>query len=356
MARIVSFVVLVAILLLIAALFFQVMASFLLPMFLALLLVIMFRPLHRWILDRCRGQQHVAAGLTTAAILIIVLLPVIVIALRVVSESAAVYHEIDPGEINVQKLADRIVHLSDHVGLYLNPSDVRDTVSGKVQEWLYPLARGTTQFIGQFLMSLLVMVFSLYYFLADGPSMVRTIMRFSPLDERYKQPLVEQFVNVSRAVVLATLLSAIIQGVLAGIGFYLVGFSSLVLLVVLAMLLAMVPFIGSPMIWIGACLWLYFYEDRPTAAIALGIYGAIILATVDNIVRPAVLRGRSNLHPLLGLLSVLGGMQALGAIGIFVGPMVVALLQTLLEILRRELEVMGRGKEGLRSSDLGLRT
>ena len=147
-------------------------------------------------------------------------------------------------------------------------------------------------------------------------------------------------------VVVATLLSAVIQGLLAGIGFYLAGFMSVFLLSVLAMLMAMVPFVGPPAVWRPACLWLFFYEGRTPAAVALGIFGIIVISTVDNIVKPLVLHGRSNLHPLLALLSVLGGMHALGVIGIFVGPMVVAFLQTLLNMLHNELNAMQKPNTG----------
>jgi predicted PurR-regulated permease PerM len=223
--------------------------------------------------------------------------------------------------------------------------DVQTTVVGRVQEWLAPVGWGTTQFVGRFLVGLIVMIFSLYYFLADGPVMIHALMRLLPLDQRYTQQLVEQFANVTRAVVVATLLSAIIQGLFAGVGFYVVGgFKSIFLLTVLATLLAMVPFIGPPLVWAPACLWLFFYEQRATAAILLAIYGTAVVSTVDNIVKPLVLHGRSNLHPLLALLSVLGGVQALGLIGIFVGPMVVAFLQTLLNLLHDELTAMQSGQ------------
>lgn len=355
MARVISLVVLLAILLVIGALFFQVMASFLLPMFVALLLAIMFRPVHAWFLVRCRGRVRVAAGLTTATILLIVLVPLSLVLFQAVSESVEVYRNLSvgaterenndaqpegEGSSEIQKLAELAVRIGDRLHLHLNADNVRETITDKVQQWLYPLAKSTTQFLGSFFIGLIVMVVSLYYFLSDGPQMVRAITRLSPLDNRYKEQLIEQFVNVTRAVVLATLLSAVAQGLLTGLGLWYAGFQSVFLLMVAAMLLSMVPFVGPPAVWVPACLWLYFYEDRTGMAIALALYGALIVSTVDNVIKPTVLHGRASLHPLLALLSVLGGVQALGAIGIFIGPMVVAFLQTLLNILHNELESM----------------
>ena len=109
------------------------------------------------------------------------------------------------------------------------------------------------------------MILSLYYFLADGPAMIRALMRLSPLDDKYEAQLIEQFGNVTRAVVLATFLSALAQGILAGIGFYFAGVGSVFLLTVLAMLFAIIPFIGSAGVWVPVCLWMYFVDERTVA-------------------------------------------------------------------------------------------
>jgi predicted PurR-regulated permease PerM len=108
----------------------------------------------------------------------------------------------------------------------------------------------------------------------------------------------------------------------------------------MTMLMSLVPIVGTASVWGSCALWLYFYEERGTAAVILAIWGFIAVSFADNIIKPYVLHGQSNLHPLLALLSVLGGIEALGLIGIFVGPMVVAFLQALLNILRGELDAM----------------
>ncbi len=386
MARIVSFVVLVAILLVAAGLFFRVMAGFLLPMFMAVLLVIMFGPLHLWILGRCKGHDRLAAGLTTAAILLIVLLPLLAVMVPAYFEGKAIYDALVDGESETAQEADPkaalktapkaglakpevpepevpepevpeeeaaendlkswavdgLVKLGKQVGLELEPADVELTVTEKLTEWGTPVALSTTQYIVSFLVGFFIMIISLYYFLVDGPAMIRTVMRLSPLDDKYEQQLVDQFADLTRAVVIATLLSALAQGILAGIGFAIAGLGSVFLLMLLAMLLSLVPFVGAAAVWIPACLWLYF-QGNTTSAIVLAIYCASVVSMADNVIKPLVLHGRSNLHPLLALLSVLGGVQALGPIGIFVGPMVVAFLQTLLNMLQMELSSMSNG-------------
>jgi len=130
---------------------------------------------------------------------------------------------------------------------------------------------------------------------------------------------------------------------LAGIGFYFCGLrSSVALLMLLTMVLALVPFTGAAAVWIPVAGYLYFFQGNLVAAIGLVIYGALIISSSDNVIKPMVLHGQSKLHPLLALLSVLGGIKALGPIGIVVGPMVVVFLQTVLKILQRELMSLDR--------------
>jgi len=457
MSRMVSFIVLVAILIVMGILFVQVMAGFLLPLFMAALLGVVFQPLYRWMLRQCRGQRYVASGLTSLAVLILVLVPVgMVITLAAVQGVSLV------DQLRVENIRGRLETLRQQMGLDIpqagelnrieavlnrwvaeqrsgrtaeaepmdvakllqrldvidaslnadsdargidNPAadvqplraallNIRDSgprsleqdeaierahveyrlfktqyLGGAYSAWTKELANPTDESIEQLRKSLfssanspilvfggdtvqmalkilvgsLIMVAALFFLLAEGSRMLDAAIRISPLEERYVRELVEEFDRVCRAVVAATLLSAIAQGILAGIGFYFAGLErSIALLMLLTMVLAMVPFTGAAAVWIPVCLYLYFYEGRATPAIVLAVYGAGVVSTSDNFIKPYVLHGQSNLHPLLALLSVIGGIQALGPIGILVGPMVVVFLQTLLKILQRELLTMDR--------------
>jgi predicted PurR-regulated permease PerM len=473
MSRMISFVVLIAIVLIFAALSFEVLSSFLLPIFLAVLLVVMFRPMHRWFLRICKGRTRFAAGMTTIAILLIALLPMLWILARAGTETVSLLrtlnqdqllkrtaelreklhldlppeqvqhnvteienalamlqqgpvppqvwsHEVDTGVR--QNAIKRIESLTAEMERELTPAelagggDVNQAVPpdyGKLKTsfgelrheieslhktesnqtefnrsldragealaqfkdqlfgsplvaWLKrqanldkdqlaevqarlkalagPLALGTTQFVGSFLVELIVglsiLIVSLYYFLADGPAMLSALMRLSPLDDRYEEQLLNEFDTITRAVIVSMLLSAFVQGLLAGVGFFIAGFDSVFLLSVLTMLFAMVPFVGAAAVWGTASLWLFVHDGEPKAAIAMALYGTLVVSMADNVIKPMVLHGRSNLHPLLALLSVLGGAKAMGPIGIVVGPMIVAFLQTLLVMLRNEMLAM----------------
>ncbi len=339
MPRVVSFVVLVAIILLVTTLFFTVMAQFFVPLFLAAVMVVIFGPLHRWIFERCGGRHRLAAACTMLAILLIVLAPLALIFWNAYVESVEIVRAARE-ERQLIELRERFVaklgaaeHQLDSLGF--GRERFREASADLVAR-IQSLVVGGARIVLQVLFGTVIMIIAMYYFLLDGPRMIVTLMRLSPLEDRHEMELFRKFTSVSRAVVLATLLSAVVQGMLAGIGFAAAGVGPTFMLTGLTIFLAMVPFVGAAAVWIPTCIYLYLF-DRTAAAIGLAVYGACVVSSIDNVIKPYVLHGQSNLHPLLALLSVLGGVASLGPIGILVGPMVVAFLQALLEMLRSEL-------------------
>ncbi len=365
MARIISLVVLTVILLLVGGLFFQVMGSFLLPLFLALVLAVVFQPLHRWLYAHCGRHERLAAALTTTSIVLLVLVPLLLLVVRAGYEARGLYlaavsspqvagpaprqgtekKQDGSAAFDAAKLADwltnRLAELSRHLDLSLTGPDIEASIGEAVKQFVAPAALRTTQFLGQMLgqmlVALLVMLLASYYFFADGPAMVQAIVRLSPVERGRTQELLDQFDSVTRAVVVATLATAVLEGLLMGAGFYVAGIGSVLLLTAVSMLFVLIPVVGAVIVWAPVCLWLAVMDHRPLAAVLLASYCIGMLTIVDNTVRPWLLHGRSNLHPLLALLSVLGGVQALGPIGILVGPMVVIFLQTLLNMVHTEL-------------------
>ena len=457
MSRLISFAVLIAIIVLIGLLFYKVLIGFFIPVFLAAVLVVVFHPLHRWVLSKTGHRDQVAAVVTTVIIMLVLCLPIAFVTtasavqgLRLIRENDAAtirlrfetirnslglelpeYHgnleqveqaiasitdeigrsiDVDPtatrygnlefhakqaagtlidlresvqqieegaagreesfdelidiaadiasggdGEVSVSQL---VVQLKSKFGTLktellggpwmalarerANPSKEEiDHMISSVVSYAQPRLISFTGATGTYLVKLafgsIILVVATFFFLYDGPAMIQSVMHLSPLDDSYEQELLLEFDRISRAVVLATLLSAIAQGVAAGIGYAVAGMEYLVLLTMLTTLFAMIPFVGPAVVWVPVCLYLGIYEERVLAASLLATWGVLVVGTVDNLVKAVVLHGQSQLHPLLALLSVLGGVQALGPIGIVVGPMVVAMLQTLLGILQREL-------------------
>ena len=238
--------------------------------------------------------------------------------------------------------------------LLANPSEAElarllRTARENLQPRFVKFTNVTGTYLIRIAIGLVILVIAVYFFLIDGPAMVRTLMRLSPLDDAYELQLLQEFDKTSRAVVLASIMSAVVQGILAAIAFYFCGLESFVLLFLVTCLMALVPFLGAASVWLPCAIYLGAVEQRWGTAMFLAIYGALVVSSIDNVIKAYVLHGHSQLHPLFALLSVLGGVQVFGPIGILVGPMVVVFLQTLLEILNHEL-----GTDGEPAVDLAL--
>ena len=476
LSRILSVVMLIFGIIAVGALFYKVMAGFFVPLFLAALLVVIFRPVHLRILKRCGGRRQIASMCTTLLIMAMVLFPVFLLLSVAASQFTAMVSHVNFNDLSAAldrgrdqlgislpyaEQFRRLDVLSDNLdrperssvkGVPMIGSDAEaaqdlvlanitealtlvrylqtkvpgpatadeaaaiadqrlqdfrqavelhaesdtdpdsDQLIGKlnaeeqfhqksviasaaIRSWMRILLGGTFRsqvrllanpstesfkdllnrgreilqprfvsvtsatgsFLIQSLIGLLVLVIAIYFFLLDGAGMIRTLMRLSPLDDNYEARLLLEFDRTSRAVVLASVSSALAQGVLAAIAFWFLGFNSVIFLFLITSLMALVPFLGAASVWLPCVVYLGAVEQRWVAAFLLLIYGAGIVSSIDNVIKMYVLHGRSTMHPLFALLSVLGGVQVFGPIGILVGPMVVVFMQTLLEILNHEL-------------------
>jgi predicted PurR-regulated permease PerM len=378
--RVISFIVLLAIVLLVGAIFFQVMAAFFVPLFLACVLLVVFEPVHRWIGDRLPDWPRVAAGLTTVAIILLVVVPLAYLGYKAYVDFDALLSkspveegadqnpqpaakempkpqtpvasnsgtgndsEKEQAQLthNLKTLANKLVgNLAVRAHLKIDVATIEDTVNWASGFTAKILVTGVQSIIGA-VVGLFILVIALYYFLADGPTMVEAVMAVSPLDRRYEHELLQRFAEVSRAVVVATLVAAITQGALAGVGYVyaLPPEAPIFLLMALTTVFALIPIFGAFAVWGCVCIWIYL-QGEPVPAIGLAIYCTIVVSLIDNIMKPLILHGQSKLHPLLALLSILGGIEAFGPVGILVGPMLVSFLQALLNMLRKELESFG---------------
>ena len=340
MTRMVSFGVLLGLVVVFGLLSLRVLAGFLLPLLLAAMLVVIFGPLHRWLRARFQLPDWVAAAATTLFVLLIVLVPLALLVARAAGDAVEMFRRPDGLKLDPTVLDGLVATIDDALGAGITADDVNHELKKLAEEWIEPIAKRAPVMLAKLLIGLVVMTVSLFYFLADGRRMLEAVTRLVPLDVRHQWQLLQEFEEVSRAVVSSTLLAALVQAVLAGFGFYVAGLGNVFLLTLLTFFGALVPFVGAAAVWGTASLYLLFFVKDTWAAAGLALWGVSVVSTVDNIIKPIVLHGQSKLHPLLALLSVLGGVGALGPIGIFVGPIAVAFLQAALTMLQAELSMM----------------
>jgi predicted PurR-regulated permease PerM len=179
------------------------------------------------------------------------------------------------------------------------------------------------------LVAFAIMLFLLFFFLRDGDTMLTRARRLIPLTEERKERLFRQLGGVTRAIVVGTSVTALLEGVLVGIGFAIASLPSPVVFGVLAALLSMLPVGGAAFVWGPAAIWL-FVDGHWGFGIFMVAWG-LLLGGLDNFLRPMLISGRARISALAVFIGVLGGIPAFGAIGVIAGPVVLSLVLALVE-------------------------
>jgi predicted PurR-regulated permease PerM len=176
--------------------------------------------------------------------------------------------------------------------------------------------------------SFVLMLFVLFFVLRDGPAVAQQVVQMLPIEDRRRARLWQHLADVTRAVFLGIGLTALVQGILVGIGFWIAGLPSPLVFGVVAVLVALIPMVGSALVWAPGALFLAARGEYGYA-IFLAAWGAVVVGMVDNFLRPMLISGRADVPTLAVFVGVMGGLAAFGFIGLFVGPIVLGLLVAL---------------------------
>ncbi len=311
---------------------YAVLAPFIAPFAWAAVLAYVTWPAYRWLRKQTAGRGTLAAALMTLATAAVLVLPFAWTALVLQAEVSAAYKTLAAWLAQKPSLPPFIGQLplagpwlADQLQQWLtDPAAIKSLLAQHRQEALTlagSLAGGMGRNAAKFGIALL----SLFFLYRDGETLVsqtRTVAgRF--LGERAKQYL-EAVGATTRAVVLGLTLTALAQGALAGLGYWVAGMDSPVTLAAFTALFAFIPF-GTPLVWGSAAAWLLLTGDT-AAGLGLFLWGALVVSWVDNLVRPMVVSAAVRLHFLLVFFGVLGGLAVFGLIGLFLGPVVLAVL------------------------------
>lgn len=217
---------------------------------------------------------------------------------------------------------------------------LRDGLQGLVLNTLSSVTQNLPDLLGEAArsaLSLIIYYMTLGSLLYWGPAFLAWGLRISPLKQAHTRRLYEVFATFASNVVLAGLVSGVIQGCTAGLGYLLIGVERPLIFAVLSGVLAYVPFVGTALVWVPLCL-MFLARGSYGAALALLLWSLVLTASVDNVIKPFLVRGRSDIPPVLIFLGVFGGLTWMGFIGILIGPVLVAMLLALFQIYEESLQ------------------
>ena len=228
-------------------------------------------------------------------------------------------------------LVQRFPSLADYVPEQEQITDSAAKIAKAAGAFLVAGATQLTAGTATFLLNLFVMLYAMFFFLRDGRRILEKIFYYVPLDHEDEARLLERLTSVTRATIKGTLVIGIIQGALAGIGFWVAGLDGAAFWGTIMAVLSVVPGIGAALIWVPAVIYLFIVGNTLTAFLLLA-WCAAVVGTIDNILRPRLVGKDAKMPDLLILIGTLGGLFLFGPIGFIVGPLVCGLFLTVWDI------------------------
>ncbi len=311
---------------------YNIVELFLSPIAWAGILAYMTWPIYERVNNHLCNRPNLAASLMTFSLTLLIVLPLLFAVFMLRIEAMNVY------DIVAEKISQRSLVLppilqklpfAHELQLFLD-SITQDPIAFKaqVQEWFqkgFGAAAQMAGSIGKSIGKMGVILFTLFFFYRDGLDILAQIQRALQLliGERVHS-YIKAIGDTTRAVVYGIGLTALAQGFLAGIGYAVAGVESPVFLGAITTLVAMIPF-GTPFAWGSVAIWL-FMQGHTVAAIGLTVWGIVVVSSIDNVIRPIVISSASEIPFLLVMFGVLGGLNAFGMVGLFLGPVVLAVL------------------------------
>jgi predicted PurR-regulated permease PerM len=322
----------------ISLLFVLVISRFLMAVFLAAVFAGLTYPLFRWIKRRLGGRP-ILAGLATIVLVVggIVIplagfLALVAAEAVQMSQAAAAWFESQRDQLDdYWEWAERVPFVG---GVLPAGDDVVEQLrelAGRAGPAIMGTLAAATRSALHFVLQTFILLYALFYFLVDGPVILRKILDYLPLSKGEENELLERFVSVTRATLKGSLLIGLIQGGLAGLAFWVAGVPGPAFWGTVMVVLSIIPAVGAALVWVPAVIYL-FAIGQVFAPVALLVWSALVVSTVDNFLRPRLIGRDARMSDLLILLSTLGGIFLFGALGFIVGPIVAALFVTIVHI------------------------
>src|SRR5437867_1003625 len=306
----------------------------------ALLLAYMLHSLKRRLQKKIRNCS-LCAVILILLILIVIILPMISLSFKLVAE-------IRSNLSMVTDSPDRYVYLEEMERflqrLTGEPTDLhvyKQRLMGQVRSFLLRAAPDFLGSLAELVLGLFIMFFVMFYLFQGRRKSLDRFLELIPLAPNLKDKLIEEVKSVTWAVVYGQVMTALVQGTLGGMGFLLFGVPNPILWGFTMIILSFLPVVGTSIIWVPAGI-LLILSGETFRGIGLLLWGGILVMNVDNFLKPRLISGRSNIHPVTVLLGVLGGLKLFGFIGLVAGPLILALMIALIRFYEEEyLEIKG---------------
>jgi predicted PurR-regulated permease PerM len=326
---------------------YKILTPFLAAIAWAIILAVAFQAPWAWLERKLPKRRNLAAALLTLAIALIVLLPCALFFGVLVSQAIDVANRVSAklGPMNVRSVSDvvalpKVASLLDGIQqrVGLSPDDLQKLVAGfvtKASALAAAVSRKLVLGVFDAVLTFVMVIFLLFFFFKDGREMARTLFELLPTDEAGRQKISGSLQSMLAAIFRGSLLCSLAQGLAGGIGWWIAGLPSPALAGAAMGVFSLLPVGGTALVWLpgGIYLWVTGHHGSATFLFLWGLVVASFLA--DNVLRPLLIRGAEELSMLVVFLGVFGGLAAFGLLGIFIGPVALALATTVIQVMRQ---------------------
>lgn len=333
-------------------LFINIIRIFVIDIILAAVFATLFFPVFKMQLKPLRGNKGLAAFFTCVLVLVGILIPLVFISKILVNQAIDLYgtagmrvHDLilrgDSGIMG--KLRNTPIGQWADLNNVDWQSIVKDMLNN-IGSFVASLVKKTSRATLGGVVNLFIILFSIFYFLRDGESMLKKLRDIMPLSEVYKDRLIDRFTSISRATVKGTLFVALVQALLGAVILFGFGVDSWMLWAIVMLFFSLIPFVGPGAVLIPTGLIKIFMGDI-LAGMGIILLSISVVSTIDNILRPRLVGHDTGMHDLLVFFSTLGGIVAFGPSGFIIGPLISAIFLTMLEIYRIEFQNIEHSKK-----------
>jgi len=299
----------------------------------AVLLAFMLHPLYRAI--RPRFGSTISAFLLVIFAIALVLIPFIYTTFAVLDDAQGLADDVNRSDIiNTTQIEENI---EEYTGRSVN---IEAAIESSVDRFTGRAVGSFSQVLGiitNLAIGVTLMLFLLYYMIKDGESFISWLKDIIPLPTDIQRDLQSEIKTTSWAVLQGHVLVAILQGLVAGIGLVVTGVPNAFFWTFVMVILGFIPIIGTLIVWLPASIYLFLIDKVPEA-IFLAVYGFTIVSLTDNIIRPLAVDRSSGLHPAVIIIGVIGGVYIFGAIGLFIGPILLGILKSILLVYKDQYQ------------------
>ena len=271
-------------------------------------------------------NANVASLVTTALVFLIIIIPLIFVANILINESLQVFQKVK--QIDLELFDEKV---KEYVGNTINFDEQAKEVLNKFSLSVAKTTSDILVGLPKKIINIFVMLFLMFYLFKDGPFLVKKLLEHIPLKESHQRDITRKIGDVIYASLYGLVVTAFVQGALGGVGFWLFDIPSPILWGFVTVILSMIPFVGAWVVWLPAAVYKLFSGEMFNG-VGLLLYGAIIVSTIDNIIRPKIVGSKAKIHPIVVLLGVLGGLEVFGLLGIIIGPLILAILGVFIDL------------------------